>query len=97
MLGPSGTSTLPYLYAKYNPDQGLVKLRPQKQMGTDKSARNLQIYQQASTFAALAYYLPIQESNSQHISGCSADGSALAWGARGRGFESRHSDTKTGF
>ena len=27
-------------------------------------------------------------------SGCSADGSALPWGGRGRGFKSRHSDQK---
>ena len=26
------------------------------------------------------------------MSGCGADGSALPWGGRGRGFKSRHSD-----
>ena len=30
----------------------------------------------------------------QHISGCSAVGSALDWGSRGREFKSRHSDQK---
>ncbi len=28
------------------------------------------------------------------MSGCGADGSALPWGGRGRGFKSRHSDQK---
>ena len=30
------------------------------------------------------------------ITGCSADGSALEWGSRGRWFKSSHSDHKTG-
>src|SRR5699024_6497749 len=36
--------------------------------------------------------LPQQQHAAGFLSGCSADGSALGSGPRGRGFESRHSD-----